>query len=152
MNQTAVAKNETMPIRELKPVSPIDLVPAESRRLVHCLTLQPGMMLEDLLLPDSWSVAAPKLHRRDLVEVEPVDGSWWALLLVAEIGTDHATLILLHKIDFSLPSPDGDLPLGHGTKFLGPKRLWCALRGNQVLKHGFTGKSAAAAWLNETLR
>lgn len=140
-------------LREIRPLKVNDLVIAESRRVVHHLTLQPGTALEDTLIPDFWSEAAPKLHRRDLIEIEPENGDWWAMLLVREVGAAHAKLAVLHKIEFQSlnPSSADNLPIGHSVQFLGSKRRWSAMRGTQILKPGFNARGEAIAWLNETL-
>lgn len=144
--------DQAAPVRELKPVPANALVIAESRRVVHHLVLPPGTCLEDLSLPDYWSQAAPKLHKRDLVEVEPVDQSWWALLLCTEVGAEHARMAVLQRVDLpSLQVSVDDLPLGHAVNFLGPRRRWCAMRDTTILRPGFNTKSEAAAWLRETL-
>lgn len=141
------------PIRMIKPLKANDLTIAESKRITHHVTLPCGIALEDLTIPDFWSEAAPKLHRRDLIEVEPEDGAWWALLLVREVGVEHAKLAVLQKIDFpSSQASVDDLPLGHTVQFLGPKRRWAAMRNTQILRPGFTTKGEAVSWLNETLR
>lgn len=143
----------TPALREIKPVPLNDLVVAESRRVQHFHVLAPGARLEDLLVPDIWSLAAPKLHRNDLIEVVPVDGSWWAMLLVLKTGPEYAEVAILHRIDLpAAPLTVDDLPLGHSVFFLGPRRLWAALRGEQILRHGFSTKDAAIAWIIEALR
>lgn len=152
MKPAEIIEIDQAPVRELKPLAPNDLVVAESRRVIHHVVLQPGTTLEDLLIPDFWSQAAPKLHRRDLIEVEPSDGGFWALLLVRECGVEHAVVALLHKIDLpSLQRSVDDLPIGHSVQFLGPKRKWSAMRNNTILRPGFNTKTEAAAWLRETL-
>lgn len=140
-------------LREIKPAKLNQLVIAESKRIVHYYMLDPGVQLEDALIPDFWSNAASKLHRRDLIELEPIDSSWWAQLLVTEVGPEFAKTVLLHKIDLPVHElTTDDLPLGTSVFFLGNKRLWAAMRGPQILRHSFTSKGAAVGWLIETMR
>lgn len=140
-------------VRSIKPLGVNDLKVAESRRVVFSVILDAGTELNDAMLPDYWSNAAPKLHPRALIEVEPLDGSWLALLRVTEVGPEHAKVALVWRTDFPAPAPTTDeLPRGHDVAFLGPKRLWAAMRGVQILRHGFTSKSEAVAWLVETAR
>lgn len=140
-------------LRELKPVSANDLTVAEFKRVVYQYTLRPGQSLDDLLVADSWSTAAQKLHRRDLIEVEAVDGSLWALLLVTEAGPEYAKLAVLHRVDLpTRPLGVDDLPLGWSAHFLGSRRLWCVMHDGQIIKHSFTDKTAAITWCIESLR
>lgn len=148
-----LAEIEVAPVRELVAIDAKSLVVAESRRVTHHVTLAPGARLDDTLIPDFWSLAAPKLHRLDLVEITPGDASYWALLLVTEVGPEFAKTALLLKVDLPAhPLTVDDLPLGHSVFYLGSKRLWAALRGDQILRHGFTDKGSAVAWLIETTR
>lgn len=151
--EETIVEVEVPPMRELKPVDLHHLVVAESKRITHHLVLEPGVQLDDLLIPDMWSLAAPKLHRRDLIEVEPIDGAWWALLLVVEVGPEYAKTAMLLKVDLpARPLTIDDLPIGHSVFFLGSKRLWAALRGEQILRHGFPTKGDAVDWLITALR
>lgn len=141
------------PERELKSIQAHQVVIAESRRITHHIALDAGTPLTDLLVPDFWTLSASKLHRRDLIEVEPMDGSWWALLLVISTGPEFAELAILQKIDLpAKPRTADDLPLGHSVFFLGSTRLWAALRGEQILKCYFSTKDAAIEWLIESTR
>lgn len=144
---------EEAPERELKPILEHKLVVAESRRITHHIVLESGSRFEDVFVPDYWQLAASKLHRRDLVEVEPPDGSFWALLLVVATGPEYAEVALLQKVELpARPRSVDDLPLGHSVFFLGSKRLWAALRGESIIKCGFTTKDDAVAYIIETTR
>lgn len=146
-------ETEAPPVRELVAIKANHVVNADSKRITHHITLEPAVQLEDLSSADTWALAAPRLHRRDLIEVEPSDGSFWALLLVTEVGPEFAKTVVLHKIDLpARPLGVDDLPLGHSVFFLGSKRLWAALRGEQILRHGFSDKGSAVAWLVQTTR
>lgn len=148
-----IVEIEVPPMREVTPIDLHHLVVAESKRVTHHLTLAPGVRLDDLLIPDTWSLAAPKLHRRDLIEVEPTDSAWWALLLVTEVGPEFAKTVVLHKVELpTQPLTVDDLPLGTSVHFMGPRRLWAGLRGEQILRHGFGTKTDAVNWLITTLR
>lgn len=154
MTKPEIIETTEPSIRELTPIKINDLVVAESKRVTHHLTLRPGQQLEDLLIADAWSTACPKLHVRDLVEVENEARTIWALFLVREVGAEHARLALLQQVDLAAFDPGGidDLPLGHSVQFLGSRRLWAAMRGTQILRHGFSNKSSAVGWLLESTR
>lgn len=141
-------------VRQIKPLDANDLKIAESRRVVFSVILDAGIELGACMLPDYWANAAPKLHPRALIEVEPLDGSWLALLRVTEVGPEHARVALVYRVEFPLlhPPTSDDIPRGHDVAYLGPKRLWAAMRGTQILKHSFTSKGVACAWLVETTR
>lgn len=140
-------------MREIKPVQPNDLALAEHRHLAFAYVLRPGQQLSDLLVPDSFSLAAAKLHRLDQIEVTSIDGSLWALLLVTAVGPEFAQLHVLLEVNLpTAPLSEDDLPINHRAFFLGSKRLWCIMRGDQILKHSFTTKSEAIAWCIETFR
>lgn len=144
---------DIQPIRTLKPVQITQLHIAESRRLTHHINLPAGTPLEDLLVPDAWVLSANLLHRHDLIEVLPFDESYWALLIVTEIGPEYAQLHVLQKVDLpSKPKTIDDLPLGHSVFFLGSTRLWAALRDSTILKCYFSSKDEAIQWLIEFTR
>lgn len=148
-----LTETEAPPVRELKPVPFNGVVVAESRRNIFSVILPPGAQLDDTLVPDFWSLAAPKLHRLDLIEITPADAAWWAQIIVLEVGPEFAKTALLFKVDLPVhPLGVDDLPLGHSVFYLGSKRLWAALRGDQILRHGFTDKGSAVAWLIQTTR
>ena len=138
-------------MREIAPIPVMALQGAESHRLQHFLTLPRGMTLEDLLLPDIWSlVARRKLHVHDTIEVVDEAQTFWAELLILEVGTSHARTTLLRRIELpSLVSDVDGLPRGHDVTFLGGKRLWAVLCGRDVLRAGFETKTEAATWLRE---
>lgn len=138
--------------REIAPLDANKLVVAESQRITQRVILPPGSQLEDLLIPDYWSRAARKLHLGDLIEVTPETMTWWAELVVTEVGQAHARLAVLRRVELPKPTELDDLPLGHRVQFLGPTRKWCAMRANEILAHGFDTKTDAASWLNEALR
>lgn len=144
-----IPAGEASPVREIQPLPVMALQGAESHRLQHFLTLPRGMELEDLLLPDVWSlVARRKLHKHDLIEVVDEAQTFWAALLVLEVGPSHARTALLRRVELpSLVSDVDGLPAGHAVVFLGGARLWGALRGVDVLRAGFPTKTEAAEWL-----
>lgn len=142
-----------VPVRELKPIQPNDLAWAEHRHLTFAYVLKPGQLLSDLLVPDTFSIAAAKLHRLDQIEVTNVAGDLWALLLVTSVGPEFAQLHILLEVNIPAgPLSEDDLPISHRAFFLGSKRLWCVMRNDQILKHGFTTKSDAVAWCIESFR
>lgn len=147
------AEEVIQPVRTLKPIAENQVHIAESRRLTHHINLPAGVPLEDLLVPDAWVNAANLLHRHDLIEVLPFDESYWALLIVTEIGPEYASLHTLQKVDLpTRPRTVDDLPLGHSVFFLGSTRLWAALRDSTILKCYFSSKQEAIEWLLEVTR
>lgn len=143
-----------IPIRTIPTVQPVDLKVAEAHRIFHHLYLRPGQQLDDLLTADAWRNSAFKLHVSDLIEVEPLDGSFHAVLLVRECSRDYARVVLLTRIELpSLLSPNvDDLPLHHSVEYLGPSRQFAAMHGTTVLRHGFSTRGDACEWLRSTLR
>jgi len=144
--ETAAAHDET-PIREVRPLPATSVAIAEARRVTHHLVLPAGMTLDDLQLPEIWINLASKLHRHDLIEVTDEAGSMWALMLVREVGPEHARIEpLLGRELAPLYESIDDLPLHHRVHYLGPKRRWGVLHDKRIIKHGFTTKTDAANW------
>ncbi|MBI3144471.1 MAG: hypothetical protein HYZ18_04230 [Pseudogulbenkiania sp.] len=145
---------EDTPVRELKPLQNTELVVAEAHRVQFHVRLPAGATLDDTLVPDFWKLSAHRFHISDLIEVEPLDQSFWALLLVRECNREHAKVALLQHVELtSLYGANvDDLPLGHSVSFMGPKRLWAAMHGTTILKHSFSTKTDAVEWLKSTLR
>lgn len=144
---------EEAPVRDIKPIPQHMVRIAESKRIIHCIDLPASTQLEDLLVPDFWVNAASSLHRHDLIEVVPYDESWWALLIVIQVGPEFAQLHLLQKYDLpTRPKTVDDLPLGHSTFYLGATRGWAALRDSTILKCYFSNKDDAIAWIIDTAR
>lgn len=139
------------PTREVKPLAYRDLVIAESHRVEHFITLPEGMQLEDLSLPEVWGAVAHKLHVHDTVEVSDAKSTFWAELLVREVGKSHAEVTILRKVDLKpLYETSDDLPLGHSVRFIGSKQRWSIFRGNQIIKTGFNSKGEAIQWARES--
>ena len=140
-------------IREIKALNANNLKVAEAARVIFSVVLDPGVELGDAMLPDFWANAASKLHPRALIEIEPVNGAWLALLRVIETGPEHARVALVWRTDFPAAAPTVDeLPRGHDVVFLGARRLWAVLRGTQILRHSFSSKASAIEWLIATTR
>lgn len=139
--------------REIKPVQSTDMVIAESRHVVFYIRLNPGQQLEDALCADFYRLVAHRLVPSTIIEIEPADLSWHAQILVREVSREHARVALLHKVDLEplYAANVDDIPLGHSVQFLGPARLFAAMHGTAILKHSFSTRGEAIAWL-QTLR
>lgn len=138
--------------RTVHPAPVNTLVGAESRRLTHHHIPAPGVQFGDLAIPEYWSLVAPKLHIWDLIECEDFNGAWFAILQVREVGAEFAKTIPILKVDLPRAVDVDDVPRGHRVDFLGPTRLWAVLRGQQVIRHGFSTRTDAVGWLQGMLR
>ncbi|ABE43262.1 hypothetical protein [Polaromonas sp. JS666] len=135
-------------------LKPSQLALAEAKRNSWTAIVTNDTTVEALQCADFWPLVADRLSRRDLIEVQPEDSSWWAELLVRDCGQNYAVLVLLRKIDLPPLHPHtvDALPAGHTCEFLGPERLWGILRGSEVLRAEFQTKGEACMWIIEALR
>lgn len=145
---------DDIPVRTLRPIPQHELVVSDSRRVTHHLFLSPGTTLDDIQVPDVLKLVAFKLHRGDIIVVEPLDGSFYAEVLIRECNREFARTALLFRVDLPPLFSTGidDLPEGMHVSFCGPERLWGCFRGTELIKHHFATRTDAAEYLRSTLR
>src|SRR5215207_5075535 len=86
------------PTKAVLPIKTTALTPAEQSRNVHRITLEERVPYEHLFKPATWAHIAHDFGPDDLIEVVPEDRSFFALLIVREVG--HTAMVveeLLHK-------------------------------------------------------
>lgn len=140
--------------KRMHQIRPAEIALAESKRNIWSCIVPSNVTIEALQSPDFWPLVANNFNRRDLIEVQPEDGRWWAQFLVRDTGLNYAVVHLLHKINLlplHVQTVDA-LPSGHTCEFLGPERQWGILRGSEVLRAEFPTKGEACQWIIEALR
>lgn len=105
-----------------------------------------------LLDPHFWAHVSSKMSVGDIIEVIAEDGSYFAELLVRDVGNLFAKVAFKNPVmEFSKPE-DVELPAGYEVKWRGPKLRYGVLHGTDVLKDGFVDKSEARTWLDDLLK
>lgn len=105
-----------------------------------------------LELVDTWGERVlPLLRPKDHIFVSPEDQRWLVEFRVLDTGRGFVRLAKLREVKLPELHPRvlDNLPENHSVEFMGPVRLWCVLRGSDVIRQGFQSKTEAAAWANE---
>ncbi len=115
---------------------------------------QAGTTLEEMQNPAYWAHVARGLKPHDRIEVRPVDGTWWAELIVRVVEPLAVKVHVLRHVEFT-KGPTAlsmDAPEGFEFKHRG-SRGWCVIRleDNEVLSERHPDQVAAAAWLASSL-
>lgn len=123
------------------------------RHNIFRVTPEIGTPPAALLDPHYWAHVSAKLSVGNIIEVMAEDGSYFAELLVRDVGNLYA------KVAFKSPvtvfSKDEDVqpaPAGYDVRWRGPKCKFGVYHGADMLKDGFVDKSEARAWLDDLLK
>ena len=136
----------------MPPITKSDLQPAEQSRVVYSLPAPRGTTLGEIQRPDFWTHVASTLRITDRVEVFPVDGSFWADLLVIEVSGTIVRVKLINSLDLT---PEGDDKVQPPAESLyklvyaGPREKHCVVRiaDGVKLASDFPSKTEANKWL-----
>lgn len=115
-----------------------------------------GTTFEDLLAPAYWTHIASRLRPWDQLMVRAEEGTFYAELIVTEVGQLFASVVPKPGYPFRLqvaePGVDASVPQGYSVKWMGEHKKWGALRGEVCIKDGFTSQSTAVIWLQNVAR
>ena len=123
------------------------LVLSNHARICYSLTLSEGSY-EDLFKPETWAHIATKCPKGTLIEAQPEDGSWFAMLIVRASTDLEVTVAELFKRDLTTEQPKRE-ESEYEIKWAGPQAKFRIIRRSDkvVLKDGFQTKELAADWL-----
>lgn len=160
---TAPAKPKAKPAAEAhkiaKPLSEgrlkIVIASAADVGNVHAAVTPIGTPYEDVLEPEFWAQVAYKLRVGDEIIVHTDDMTYYARLLVRDVGGPSLQRVPNRAIVAELMHQQlGPLAKElrnktHEAKFMGPHLKWCviALSDQQVLKDGFSTAEEAQGWM-----
>jgi len=131
-------------------LTPTRIKLAEFDRSTYAINPPAGSEFEEVLDPRYWAHLAGQLRVGDVLEVKPDDMSWWALLLVTQVGLVQANVAVLIgpvQIDGADVAPDPELE-DHVLRFAGGRMRWCVLRVSDR-EYVFSGgtRDEAVAWM-----
>jgi hypothetical protein len=147
----AAPKPRTMQARETM------LQPAVARVARWSITVDHGTQLSDLERPDFWAALAPRLTRRqgDLpseITVSAEDGSFWAELVVLDVGTTWAKCRFKYP-PLILDRTEGEVHFrDHTISFAGGG--WNVIRDadHSAIGTTFANAQSALSWLDDHLK
>lgn len=115
------------------------------------ITVESSWTMDDVVKPIFWSSVWQKLRRYDEITVRVDDGSWWARILVTQVGTGYAFVRALSFIDLTAAVATAPAALeGFELRELGPFKKWCVIRtaDSFVLKEKCESRVDAQTWLD----
>jgi hypothetical protein len=147
--QAVSAPVKADPIKQLN--SPVRHKLAEHDFVQHSVTVEAGHTIDDVLKPEYFAHVAAKFKPYDEISVRTDDGTWYAKLLVTEVGRSWLRTFLLE--DYKLTTSDVAQSQANAVEVIwrGPHLKHSVVRKSDrgVLKDGFATKGEAAAWAAE---
>ena len=127
---------------------------ADYKRTVHLLIVEPRTTQAQLKSPDFWANLAPKCKMGDLVEIEPDDGTFFALYKIRDVGKHHVTVSEVYFTDFVNEKTESVKQDGYYVKWRGQQLMYCIIREgtDKPVKEGFGTKELAQSELAEYLK
>ena len=122
------------------------------RHNIFRVTPEMGTAPDALLDPHYWAHVSTKLSIGNIIEVMAEDGSYFAELLVRDVGNLFAKVAFKNPVTIFSNDEDLVTPVGYEVKWRGPKARFGVVHGKDVLKDGFVDKAEAHAWLNDLLK
>lgn len=104
---------------------------AEFTRIIFSAQPDAGTGVEDLLRPDFWANIAEQLKPGARIEVMPIDGAYFAELLVLSSNRNAAVVVPLRVVDLVATvaiTESGEDP-EYSVKFRGPRKF-CVIRNS----------------------
>lgn len=132
-------------------VPPSRMSERQFANLDHVVTIESNWTLNDVVKPIFWGSTWQKLKKYDKVSVRVDDDSWYAEVMVTQVGPGYAFVRVMTFVDFNqeaAPAPDGD---EFDVRERGQHLKWCVIRkaDNAVLKEKCGSKREAEDWLTE---
>ena len=121
---------------------------AEFVRTVWAVKPEPGVTLDQMLQPESWTHVAKVLKKGDRIEITAADDTWFAELYVLSVSENDARVALLTKTafaDLQTKAPDAtDVEVKHRGA-----AGWSAIRKSDkaILIEGRGSKKEVEDWL-----
>ncbi len=125
---------------------------AESERTLYRAQVAAGTNPAALLDPKFWVHVARRLRVGDRVEIIDVAMTWFAEVLVLEVGkiatAGARVAYIVEPVDLSNRA-DLDKPAATSVVWNGPSSMWSVRRNSDgaVLREGFKTQDEAAAWV-----
>lgn len=154
-NQTTDAADK--PERHVEQLNPIRMKGAEFLRVDAVAIAHANTLPADLLKPDYWAHVAKELRPRAHVEVWADDGSWYAEVLVREVGRAYCRVHLKTVINFDEQNAAQSKAIefgGYRVVHRGEFAQWSVIRlsDNQVMREELGTQGAAVDWVNERIK
>jgi hypothetical protein len=138
------------------PLQAARFMPAEYTRVIYQAVPEDGATIDDVLKPEYWAHVAHKLKPGHRIEILAEDGSWFAEILVRDVGRVWAKVALLRHKEFDGPISNeagswaDHLRIRH---LVGPQK-WRVERKSDgaVLRHGLETRDAAETWAKSHLQ
>ncbi len=114
-----------------------------------------GTPKEALTNETFWANNARLMNIYDRVEVIPLDGSWFAELLVLDKSDHWARLTILRFVELETVVVSDDIPSGYSIKWKGPVLRWVILRdadSKPMTAKKMQTKAEAIEWLQDHMR
>lgn len=136
---------------------PARLEVAEQARRHYSAAVDKGVTLEDCLKPEFWQHVGDKLSPTDWIEVQPDDGSWYALLLVRSADRISARVAVINYVELSSGGDDSNIGSvdmkvvwsGRYTKW----RIESGIGNDKVIiKDGFHDEALAREHMSNEIR
>ena len=128
---------------------------ATSARNLWRFILPEGDTLEDALETDYWVHILPRLNVLDQIEVNPDDGSFYAVLQVRSLAFGQAATAVINFVNFDEAqiSPAPSIASEYLIEFKGPYEKWVVKSSNgETLVSKLDTRPAAAGWLSDHLK
>lgn len=122
------------------------------RHNIFRVTPEIGTPPSALLDPHYWAHVSARLSVGNIIEVLAEDGSYFAELLVRDVGNLYAKVAFKSPVTIFSNDEALEAPAGYEVKWRGPKARFGVLHGKDVLKDGFVDKTEAHAWLDDLVR
>lgn len=119
------------------------------------VTVPEGTAKEALTNETFWANNARLMNVYDKIEVIPMDGAWFAELLVLDKSDHWARLHILRLVDLETVVASEEIPPGYSIKWKGPKVRWVVLRdadGRPMTAKKLQTKAEAIEWLQDHVR
>lgn len=123
---------------------------AEYVRMTWAIKPEHGATLADVVAPEYWSHVSQMIKPGALIQVMPVDNTWWAELIVRGVRERAVDVHVLRSVVFDQeqkPQVVGEVA-PYVAKFAGPHAKWRVIRAsdNEVVKEGLE-KNEALDWI-----
>jgi hypothetical protein len=127
---------------------------AEGKRTLYRITTGIDDTPESLLDPKYWVHVGRQLRNDDRIEVMSFDRTWFAEVLVVEVGAGGVggarVAFIIEPMALS-NAAELERPAENEVRWGGPKSKWQAVRisDKKVLRDGFETKDEAADWISK---
>ena len=136
--------------KNVKPLTPGRLRPAEACWRIHAVLVESGTKPEALLQPAFWSNVASKLRPLDRIEAMDDAGTWLCVLMVRATSATEAIVARLWSVELqssaTLAPPKES---GFEVRWRGHRHKWSAMSGETVLREGMESREEAEHYIRD---